>query len=144
MAIGTVLTALSLLKDTIPALGKVAQRFLDGKATSEELASEASKHVLDADTQLALAQIQLNTKEAEHASLFVAGWRPFVGWIAALGFAAQVILFPLLQFAFPGQPVPILDTELVYMTLGGLLGLGSMRTYEKMKKVNRNNMLEDY
>lgn len=143
MGIGTVLTALSLLKDAVPALGKVAQRFLDGKATSEELDVESAKYALDAETQLALAQIKLNTAEAQHTSIFVAGWRPFVGWTAALAFFLVVILFPILTYAFPDQPTPELDRDLVLTILGGMLGLGGLRTYEKMKGVHRNN-LEEY
>ena len=143
MAIGTVLTAISLLKDTVPALGRLAQRFLDGKATTEELDAEAGKYALDAETQLALAQIKLNTQEAAHTSIFVAGWRPFVGWTAALAFFLVVIMFPLLEFAFPTRPIPDLDRDLVMTILGGLLGLGGLRTFEKVKKVSRNN-LKDY
>ena len=89
MSIGTVITALGLLKDLAPSIGKVAQRFLDGKASSEELQAEAAKHELTAEVQLALAQVQLNSNEAKHASIFVAGWRPMVGWICALAMGFQ-------------------------------------------------------
>ncbi len=143
MAIGTVIAALGLLKDFAPALGGVAQRFLDGKASKEELDAEAGKHALSAETQLALAQIQLNTAEAQHTSIFVAGWRPFVGWTAAIAFFLVVILFPILTYVFPDQPTPDLDRDLVLTILGGMLGLGGLRTFEKVKKVNRNN-LEDF
>ena len=143
MAIGTILTAVSLIKDLAPALGGVAEKFLDGKATKEELEHEASQHHLSAEVQLALAQIMLNTEEAKHSSILIAGWRPFCGWVAVTGFAMIVIVFPLLQFFLPNYPVPVLDSELVMITLGGLLGMGGLRTYEKAKGVHRNR-LDDY
>lgn len=137
MSIGVIISALSLIKDSLPSLGKVAQRFLDGRASKEELDAEAMKHTLTADVQLALAQISVNKVEAASPSFFVAAWRPFVGWTSALGFALIVIVFPLLEFFLPNQPVPDLDRDLVVMILGGLLGLGGLRTYEKTKGVNR-------
>ena len=84
----------------------------------------------------------LNTEEAKSPHFFVAAWRPFVGWSAALGFCMIVIVFPLLQFFLPTYPVPVLDSELVLITLGGLLGMGSLRTYEKYKGVHRNRLDE--
>ena len=58
-----------------------------------------------------------------------------MGWSAALGFCMITIVFPLLQFFSPESPVPVLDSELVLITLGGLLGMGSLRTYEKYKGI---------
>ena len=142
MAIGTVLTAISLLKDLAPGIGKVAEKFLDGKATREELEAEASKHELTAEVQLALAQIQLNTTEARHASIFVAGWRPFIGWVGGIILAFNYIIFPFAT-AF-GLDLPVLDLNTMTPVILGMLGIGGMRTYEKMSGVARNNMLSKY
>ena len=141
MAIGTILTAVSLLKDFAPTLGDIASKFLDSKATKEELAHEAAKHHLDAETQLALAQIQLNTAEAQHSSIFVAGWRPMIGWVGALILLFNFIVAPLAG-AF-GFDVPILDAGTMMPVILGMLGVAGARTVEKVQGVARNN-LEDF
>ena len=142
MAIGTILTAVSLLKDLAPGIGKVAEKFLDGKASREELQAEADKHELSAEVRLALAQIQLNTAEASHSSLFVAGWRPFIGWTGGIVIAFNYIVFPFAT-AF-GLDLPVLDLNTMMPVILGMLGIGGMRTYERMGQMARNNMLEKF
>ena len=149
MSILTVLSAISTIKSLLPSssttssLLKTVEKFIDGKASKEELESEEARHALSAEVQLALAQIKLNTTESHHPSVFVAGWRPFVGWVGAIGFAMIAIIFPLLQFFFPEAGTPDLDSNLVLTILGGMLGIGGLRTFEKLKGVNRNS-LKDY
>ena len=138
MAIGTVITAISLIKDLAPGLGSIVEKFLDGKATKEELDHEAAQHELSAEVQLALAQIKLNSNEAKHASLFVAGWRPAVGWICAIILFFNFIIGPLA--ATFGVMVPLLDAATMMPVLLGMLGLGGMRSYEKAKGVHRDNL----
>ena len=138
MAIGTILTALSLIKDLAPGVGKVAEKFLDGKATGKQLQAEAAKQVLSAEVQLALAQIQLNSKEATHSSIFVSGWRPMVGWICALAMGFNFLIVPvLMSFGLMFEP---LDLSVMMPVLLGMLGIGGLRTFEKTKKVHRNNL----
>jgi hypothetical protein len=79
-------------------------------------------------------------KEAEHPSLFVSGWRPFVGWVCGLGCAYGFIVQPFLAwFAALAQvsAPPALDINTLIGLLGGLLGLGTLRTAEKIKDVAR-------
>lgn len=94
-----------------------------------ELAQEQS------DLQIALAQSQVNLAEANSASGFRAGWRPFVGWICGFGLCYQYLAQPLLSWLslLRHLPVPpVLDgTTLLYL-LGALLGLGTHRTVEKL------------
>ena len=138
MAIGTILTAVSLIKDLAPALGGLVEKFLDGKATKEELEHEAAQHSLSAEVQLALAQIMLNSKEATHPSIFVAGWRPAVGWICAIILFFNFIIGPIAS-AF-GMMVPILDASTMMPVLLGMLGVGGMRSYDKKNGVHRDNL----
>ena len=84
----------------------------------------ATKAIQDFESQVAAAQSQTNTAEAGSGSLFISGWRPFVGWICALGFAWSIAL-PVIH----GQP---LDTDTLNSLLYGLLGLGTWRTAEKI------------
>jgi hypothetical protein len=87
-----------------------------------------------------LGQLEINAKEAAHPSIFVAGWRPFVGWTCGVGLAYQAIFYNLLQWVavakgWPLPPAP--DTETLLYILGGLLGLGTLRTYEKKSGVTK-------
>jgi len=93
---------------------------------------------LDADLQLALAQIKVNEIEAGSADNFRGGWRPAVGWICAFGLATQFILRPLLPWAVEAlggtvAPIPPLDMSELFGLLFGMLGLGAYRTVERLK-----------
>lgn len=94
---------------------------------------------LDADLKLASGQQSTNTVEAASASVFVAGWRPFIGWVCGAAFAFKFILAPLLAFGFAvaGHPIalPVLDFTEMSTVLLGMLGLGGLRTVEKVKGV---------
>lgn len=94
---------------------------------------------LAARTELARGQLAINANEAGHASLWVAGWRPFIGWTCGGALFSQYILRPWVQWAavVMGHPIPDLpgiDGEL-WQLLGGMLGLGALRTVEKIKGV---------
>ena len=88
-----------------------------------------------------LAQIEVNKAEAAHKSIFVAGWRPFVGWVCGVALSYHFILAPLLQFSFAlggiEQELPEFDFSQLSTVLMGMLGLGGLRTFEKMKGVSR-------
>jgi hypothetical protein len=86
-----------------------------------------------ADRQMS-AQIEVNKVEAAHKSLFVAGWRPAIGWICGLALLYSTIISPILGIWFT---VPVVDTSLLTTVLMGMLGLGAMRTFEKTKGVSR-------
>ena len=90
-----------------------------------------------------LAQAAINEKEAEHASIFVAGWRPGIGWICGAALAYHFVVQPLLVFAVavwaPGmEPPPPLSLGELMPILLGLLGLGGMRTAERLSGRERN------
>lgn len=97
------------------------------------------------DAQLAMAQTQTNTNntEAQNTRLFVAGWRPFIGWICGSCLAWNYLGVPLISamMAIIGHPVTIPEADLSTMMpiLIGMLGLGGMRTYEKINGVNSGN-----
>jgi hypothetical protein len=97
--------------------------------------------VLEIAAQEATQQSQTNTAEAAHASLFVSGWRPAVGWVCAASFAWVCVGQPLFSWIYvltTKQPAPViaLPTEMLMTTLLGMLGLGTLRTLEKIKGVN--------
>ena len=101
--------------------------------------SEVNKAIADA----AKAQAEVNLAEAQSPSIFVSGWRPFIGWVCGLGFAYSFIFQPLISnilVAIGHQALPSLDTGQLMTLALGMLGLGGMRTAEKYKGVDRQNM----
>jgi hypothetical protein len=79
-------------------------------------------------------QLEINKMEAAHKSLFVAGWRPAIGWICAVGLLYNTIVANVLGI---WMEVPEVDTTLLVPVMMGMLGLGAMRSYEKVNSVAR-------
>ena len=105
---------------------------------SHDLATMADKHAQEA----LLAQLEINKAEAASGSLFKGGWRPFVGWVCGVAFAYHFVLQPLLVFifAYVGMETPDLpefQMNTLLTVLGGLLGIGGLRTYEKQKGLTK-------
>lgn len=95
---------------------------------------------LEARLKVTLGQLDVNKAEALHKSMFVAGWRPWIGWVCGTGFAFQFVVRPLLCWLSGAQGWPMppeLDMGDLLTVLAGMLGLGAMRTTEKIKGVTR-------
>lgn len=88
------------------------------------------------DAQLATAQVQVNTAEAANENTFVSGWRPFIGWCCGAAFCYHLIIQPLAAFIMAANGhtfnLPTFDTSTLNDVLMGMLGLGAMRTTEKL------------
>lgn len=80
-------------------------------------------------------QIEVNKIEAANPNLFVSGWRPFIGWVGGTTLAWSFLVAPTIHTIFPHQPLPSVDAEMVMNLIWGLLGIGSMRTVEKIAGV---------
>lgn len=105
-----------------------------------ELVQSGELEALKADVAVATGQMEINKNEAQNASLFVAGWRPAVGWLCCAGLAYSFFLRPMLGWASGIMDVPVppaLDLGELLALLMGMLGLGGFRTYEKLKGVSR-------
>ena len=133
-----------MLQALIGPATKLLGKFIEDKDQKNKLAHDlatlASRHA----QELAKSQIETNKEQAKHPSLFVAGARPAIMWICALGLFTQFFLLPIAEWAtaiwMPGVDLPKLNTEgLMTLTLS-LLGLGGMRSFEKSKGVSRENM----
>ncbi len=106
--------------------------------TEQEKAQLAAALAADANvTALLTGQLAVNAEEAKSSNLFVAGWRPSVGWICALAFAWQFVILPitLVVAVAIGHPLvlPVFDTASMSTVLMGMLGLGGFRTFEKTR-----------
>lgn len=102
-----------------------------------ELAQSGELAALDADMKLALGQMEINKAEAT-TDLFRGGWRPATGWTCVAGLFYQFLVMPLLPWALEAFGVkvaalPAIDNETLMVLLTGMLGLGGLRTYEKVK-----------
>jgi hypothetical protein len=105
---------------------------------AHEIATMSERHA----HELAKSQVEVNKTEAAHKSLFVAGWRPFVGWSCGLALFWHFLGLPVVIFfaSWSGSSIPDLpefDMQSLLTVLLGMLGLGGLRTVEKIKGVNR-------
>lgn len=86
-------------------------------------------------------QISINKIEAAHNSIFVAGWRPFIGWVCGVALAYAYIIQPLAEWVIKLNGIdvvmPTLNTDTLYQLIIALLGMATLRTYEKTQKVAR-------
>lgn len=110
----------------IGSVADLIKEILSFIPNAEQRATAMTK-MQDIAAQIAAAQSETNKTEAASSSLFVAGWRPFIGWICGIGF-----LYSILQ---PALHLPPVDLNNVLAILGGMLGLGTMRTAEKIAGV---------
>lgn len=130
--------------------GPIAQglfTLVDSLFTSDDERLAAKFKIMKLEAQGALAQVNLNGKEAEHGSVFVAGWRPFIGWTCGAAFAWAFVGQPFVQFAIVAAGIdlnvaslPVLDLSLMMPVLLGMLGLGGLRTAEKIQGVARESV----
>lgn len=128
----------------IDSVGKVASDLITTDKERIQLELEGRR----IDQAIDLAQTEVNKAEASNQSLFVAGWRPAIGWVGAAAMAYQFLLYPLLVWAWvwlqaeqivPKEvnPPPMLDTEALWVILSGMLGIAGMRSFEKTRGVAR-------
>lgn len=118
-----------LIEPVSGILDKVVTDKDERNRLAHEISTMAERHA----QALALAQIELNRVEAEHSSVFVSGWRPAAGWVATAGLLYQTILVNFLGIWFE---MPEIDSMLLVGILGGMLGLGGLRSFEKKSGVN--------
>jgi hypothetical protein len=128
----------------IDSVGKVASDLITTDKERIELELEGKR--IDQATDL--AQMEVNKTEAQNQNLFVAGWRPAVGWVGAAAMAYQFLAYPLLVWSWTWmqaeqivpqdvKPPPMLDTEALWVILSGMLGIAGMRSFEKTRGVAR-------
>ncbi len=129
------------LADSIVGVAvKVLDKFVEDKDLKTKLNAELKQQMISLD----LAQAQANIEQAKHPSIFVSGSRPAIMWICAFGLAWSYVLAPVANWAVvvSGADVtlPVIQTEgLMTLTLS-MLGLGGMRSFEKMNGLARENM----
>lgn len=118
---------------------KLLDKVIPDKDAREKAQLELIKASQDQEFQLALAQIKVNEEEAKSDSLFKSGWRPSIGWTCSVAFILHFVAFPIINFVIVGlgykEVVISFDMATLMTVLGGLLGIGGLRTYEKIKGI---------
>jgi hypothetical protein len=130
----------------VPAVSQLLDRIIP----DPEARAKAKIEMLREENTIALRQVQLalksdagqsaiNEAEAQHASVFVSGWRPFIGWVCGVAFAYHFVAQPLLAFIIANASgkvtLPAFNMQELSTVLMGMLGLGGLRTLEKIKSM---------
>jgi len=157
----------------VEGVGKIA----DDLFTSDEEELKIKLQEKSIDAELVKGQLTINTAEAQHKSIFIAGWRPFIGWIGGIALAYQFVLYPLLIWMFSlfqayeilpchlielesvkaiasslenikevsvqnctFKPPPVFEAGPLFAIITGMLGIGGMRSFDKLKKTDTKNI----
>lgn len=130
---------LALLPSLLPAITEVLDRVVPDQAAAAKAKLEMEAKLLEAATAQAGQQAAINQVEAAHQSIFVSGWRPFIGWVCGAGLAWAFVVGPMLGWLLPATGVvaalPVLQMEYLLELVVAMLGLGALRSFEKMKGV---------
>lgn len=125
----------------VPALGTLVDRLIPDQAAAERAKADMEAALIKASNEAALAQVEVNKIEAGHSSVFVAGWRPFIGWVCGAALAWAFIVGPVLAWSLAvlgiRESLPPIMTDNLFELVLAMLGLGGLRTFEKMRGVAR-------
>ena len=130
---------MSILKSLIQPVTSILDKFIPDADVKQKIAHEIATMAQKHAHESAMAQIEVNKAEAGHKNLFVAGWRPAVGWVCVLSMASNFLVIPMANFALALADstisIPLIDLSTMMPVLMGMLGLGALRTVEKTKGV---------
>ena len=135
-----------IIGDIINSVKDLASEFIVDKDKRNELNVRLKELEDQAEQRIheqMLAQTQINQTEASSGSMFVAGWRPFIGWVGGAGLAWSFIIGPLIEYmarlAGSTATMPDFDFNQLITIVLAMLGVGTMRTVEKIKGVSTND-----
>ena len=123
-----------MLDKLIEPVSHIVDKLVPDKDLKIKLSHEIEKEIIS----LNRAQLEVNKVEAKHNNIFVAGWRPFIGWICGLSIAYHFILEPVIQYILIINNInfdtPEFDFSQLSTIVMAMLGMSTLRTYEKTKK----------
>jgi len=133
---------MSLISSLIGPVTGILDKVIEDKDQKAKLAHEIATMSDTHAQQALLSQLEINKAEAASGSLFKGGWRPFIGWTSGVAFAYHFVLQPLLVFVLTASGVdlpelPEFDMSTLLTVLGGMLGIGGLRSYEKTKGLTK-------
>lgn len=127
------------LGQIVNVVGTVVDRLIPDTNAAQKVKDEIAVQLADAQAKGQLAQIEVNKAEAVSGNMFVAGWRPAIGWVCAGALGYQYLFTPLMWWAATSFHLaltapPKLD-DVLWQLMFGMLGMGGLRTYEKTKGI---------
>ena len=133
---------MSLISSLIGPVTGILDKVIPDSDMKAKLAHEIATMSDNHAQQALLGQLEINKAEAASGSLFKGGWRPFIGWTSGVAFAYHFVLQPLLVFVLTASGVdlpelPEFDMSTLLTVLGGMLGIGGLRSYEKTKGLTK-------
>ena len=133
---------MSLIASLIGPVSGILDKVIPDSDMKAKLAHEIATMSDTHAQQALLSQLEINKTEAASGSLFKGGWRPFIGWTSGVAFAYHFVLQPLLVFVLTASGVdlpdlPEFDMSTLLTVLGGMLGIGGLRSYEKTKGLTK-------
>ena len=133
---------MSLITSLVGPVSGLLDKFIEDKDQKAKLAHELATMADKLAHEQQLAQIAVNKEEAASGSIFKGGWRPFIGWVCGIAFFYHFVLNPIILFviAIIGIEIPTLpefQMNTLLTVLGGMLGIGGLRTYEKQKGLTK-------
>jgi len=131
-----------MIQALIGPVTNILDKFIEDKDQKAQLAHDIATMSQKHAQEQVLAQLEINKAEAASGSIFKGGWRPFIGWVCGVAFAYHFVLQPIIMFvvvAFGLQipELPEFDMTSLMTVLGGMLGIGGLRTYEKQKGLTK-------
>ncbi|MDB5888216.1 MAG: hypothetical protein JWM03_1088 [Rhodocyclales bacterium] len=126
--------------ELVTGIGKVA----DDLFTSDEERLKIALQEKQVEADLIKGQMDIDKTEAQHPSVFVAGWRPFIGWVGGIALAYQFVLYPLMVWGWSmfqargwvpttQPPPPVLKADELWVLISGMLGIAGLRSFDKLK-----------
>ena len=133
---------MSLVSSLIPSVTGILDKVIEDKDQKAKLAHEIATMSDNHAQQALMGQLEINKAEAASGSLFKGGWRPFIGWVCGFAFAYHFVLQPLIVFGVTAAGVdmpalPEFDMGSSLTVMMGMLGLGGLRSVEKLKKIEK-------
>jgi hypothetical protein len=126
-----------LIQALIGPIASLLDKVIPDAGERQKLAHEIATMAERQAHEIALAQIEVNKEDAKSSDVFRGGWRPFIGWTCGTAFALHFVVFPVLNFflvaAGEAEVKILFDMNTLLTVLGGLLGLGAFRSFEKVK-----------
>lgn len=130
-----------MINAILPLIGTVLDKVIPDNNAKQKAKQEIEKALIDNAAKINLTQAETNKIEAAHRSIFVSGWRPFLGWCSGLGFAWVFVVSPIAQWVLALQGIslvlPQLQTDVLMELTLAMLGLAGLRTWEKSKGLTK-------
>jgi hypothetical protein len=130
-----------MINALLPIIGTVLDKVIPDNNAKQKAKQEIEKALIDNAAKINLTQAETNKIEAAHRSVFVSGWRPFLGWCSGLGFAWVFVVSPVAQWVLALQGIslvlPQLQTDVLMELTLAMLGLAGLRTWEKSKGLTK-------